>query len=342
MRTTIQDVARHAGVSVATVDRVLNGRPMVRSRTVDKVRDAMKALNYRPDIFAANLSRKRVYRFLFLLPQRRSSFMKQLTADVALAAEHFRPGRIEIETRFFEDFNGPALAATLDAVSPADHDGIAVYSLDLPGVQPALNRCVERGVKVVTLVSDLPASARAHFIGPDNVVAGRLAGRLIGRFTAGRRGNVAFIAGSMTLRDHVERHLGCEQVLRAEFPDAKLLPVVEGYDDTERTATVTRSLFDRFDAPDLMAIYSMGAGNQGLIRVMERIPRGKPVVIAHELTEHTRRALVNGTIDALLSQDTKQEVRAAVRVLQALSDNEEVEFNMERVRLDLFFPDNLP
>src|SRR5689334_8349953 len=43
-RATVHDVAREAGVSLATVDRVLNGRPGVRTETADKVAEAIKAL----------------------------------------------------------------------------------------------------------------------------------------------------------------------------------------------------------------------------------------------------------------------------------------------------------
>ena len=54
-KVTIQDVARVAGVSVATVDRVLNRRPGVRSVTVNKVENAIRDLNYQPDRIAARL-----------------------------------------------------------------------------------------------------------------------------------------------------------------------------------------------------------------------------------------------------------------------------------------------
>jgi DNA-binding LacI/PurR family transcriptional regulator len=53
---TIRDVARHAGVSVATVSRVLNEIPVVRSEVRERVRDAITELGYRPSSTARNLS----------------------------------------------------------------------------------------------------------------------------------------------------------------------------------------------------------------------------------------------------------------------------------------------
>ena len=67
-RSTVHDVARAAGVSLSTVDRVLNGRSSVRRATRERVEEAMRALNYVRNSAAANLSRGRSFRFLFLLP----------------------------------------------------------------------------------------------------------------------------------------------------------------------------------------------------------------------------------------------------------------------------------
>ena len=60
-RATIFDVAKHAGVSIKTVSRVVNGEPNVRKETRDLVRASIKALDYRPNSAARVLSGKRSY-----------------------------------------------------------------------------------------------------------------------------------------------------------------------------------------------------------------------------------------------------------------------------------------
>ncbi|WP_335339677.1 LacI family DNA-binding transcriptional regulator [Frigidibacter mobilis] len=61
---TLHDVARSAGVSYSTADRVLNGRGGVAEKSAQRVLRAIEELGYRRDIHAANLSRRRNYRFL--------------------------------------------------------------------------------------------------------------------------------------------------------------------------------------------------------------------------------------------------------------------------------------
>ena len=101
---TIQDVAVTAGVSVATVDRVLNRRPGVRTVTVERVEAAIRQLNYQPDRLAARLARGREYRFCFVLPTGNNSFMVTLGEEVRAMAERMVPERVSIDMRFDHRF----------------------------------------------------------------------------------------------------------------------------------------------------------------------------------------------------------------------------------------------
>ena len=78
MIPTGHDIAKAAGVSLATVDRVLNNRPGVRKATYDKVQQAIKDIGYVRDISAANLARRKVYRFAFLLPDSPGPFVSSI------------------------------------------------------------------------------------------------------------------------------------------------------------------------------------------------------------------------------------------------------------------------
>ena len=66
MNATINDVAKHAGVSMKTVSRVINNEPAVRKSTYDKVQASVKALNYRPNNSARNLAGTRSYSIGFI------------------------------------------------------------------------------------------------------------------------------------------------------------------------------------------------------------------------------------------------------------------------------------
>lgn len=339
-RITLEDVAREAGVSVATADRVVNRREGVRANTFARVEQAVLKLGYRADPMAARLARNRTHRFAFILPTGVNSFMTQLEEQVRRTAERLAAERAFIDVIHVDVFDPAALAAALGAL-PEVYDGVAVVALDHALVRAAIDDLCQRGVTVATLVSDVPHSRRAHYIGIDNSAAGRTAASLMGRFLGGRTGTIGLIAGSMALRDHAERHFGFRQVLSTEYPDLVVLPPLEGRDDSGRNEALTEELLRRH--PDLIGIYNIGAGNRGIARALDAAGAAARVVwIAHELTPHTRGLLLGGTLDALVNQDAGHEARSAARVLLAHCNGEPILGEQERIRIEVFLRDNLP
>jgi LacI family transcriptional regulator len=85
---TIHDVAAHAGVSVATVSRVLNGKEVVREETLRQVQAAAKALNYVPNVAARSLSIQRSQTIGIVLPDVHGEFFSEVIRGIDLAARH--------------------------------------------------------------------------------------------------------------------------------------------------------------------------------------------------------------------------------------------------------------
>jgi LacI family transcriptional regulator len=339
-RTTLQDVARVAGVSLATVDRVLNRRPGVHAETAEKVQQAIDLLKYRPDRFAARLARGREFHFAFLLPSGSNAFMQALEAEVRATADRVLDERVHIDVRHVDVFDGEALAAALEE-QKGKVDGVAVVALDHPLVREAIDDLSAAGTVVVTVVSDAPRAKRAHYVGIDNSAAGRTAGTLLGRFIGGRSGKVGLISGSNALRDHAERQYGFEQVIARDFPNLTLLPVREGRDDDARVEVLAKGLLA--ENPDLVGLYNVGAGNGGIIAALEATNRARDIVfIAHELTDLSRRHLIRGTIDAVINQDPGHEARSAARLLIAECEDMPINPGQERIRIDIFIRDNIP
>jgi LacI family transcriptional regulator, galactose operon repressor len=339
-RVTIHDVAETAGVSLATVDRVLNGRPGVRKKTIEKVKQAAETLNYKPDVFAAGLAKKRLYRLHFLLPNGPNAFMEDLTREAMSHAETMSGDRMHVHVEPIDAFDGHRVAGTLAVLDSSVCDGVAVVAPAFPEVRAAIDRLQDRGVPVVTLVSDHPSSTRQHFVGIDNMAAGRTAGRLLGRFLPKQPAKIGLIAGSLGLRDHADRYAGCREVIEKDYPYLEFLKVREGRDDNTRNADLVQKLLT--EHPDIAGLYNIGAGNRGTISALADSGHSKDIVfIGHELTPYTRDALKADVLDAVIAQDPGHEIRSAIRVLKALSDGVPINEGQERIGIDVFLKDNL-
>ncbi|WP_413717369.1 LacI family DNA-binding transcriptional regulator [Silicimonas sp. MF1-12-2] len=339
-KPTVHDIAKEAGVSLATVDRVLNSRPGVREKTVDRVREAVERLGYVRDINAANLARQRRYRFVFLLPEGESQFLESLEAAVDEAGSGLIDWRCELEVIRTTFRDPPALAEVERRILQTQTDGVAIMGHETPLIRDMVARLKARGLTVVALVTDQPNSERDHFIGIDNMAAGRTAGVLMGRFLGGRSGRVAVIVNSTQSRDMVDRRAGFDEVIASRFPNILALPSLEGRDDRERVAAVLEACIDR-QGP-LIGIYCAGAGTRGVTRVIaERGLSDQIVVVAHELTPHCRQALEEGTVDVVITQNVGHIVRSAVRVLRAKSDEAEINEGQEKIRIEIAIKENL-
>jgi LacI family transcriptional regulator len=178
MAVTINQIAEAAGVSTATVDRVLNNRPGVNPATVERVRTVMLALGAATPVRGRPRTTPN-YRFGFVLPAARRGFFDMIDRVIAQAAGDFRHQHITEITHRLPNQDGADFAAELAKMT--DLDGIALLAPDVPQVKLAINELVRSGVHVVTLFSDVPGSLRETFVGADNRAAGRTAGMLLGR-----------------------------------------------------------------------------------------------------------------------------------------------------------------
>lgn len=339
-KPTVNDIARVAGVSLATVDRVLNERPGVRAATIQKVQQAISDLGYVRDTAAANLARRRIYSLLFILPASINEFVVALQQEIEAQGARLFNERTTLRTQLTAPFDPREIVAILDALDPAETDGVAVFGPETPSVRDAVRRVRNRGIAVVALVSDLPSAPRDHFVGIDNVAAGRTAGQLMGRFTRGP-GKVLVITGSRLARDHLERRQGFDLVIAEEHPHLSVVASIEGQDDPALIARMMPRIFATY--PDICGIYSSAGGNGGLVDFLRATGRARALtVIAHELTPLTRAALMEGTFDALISQNSGHLVRSAVRLLRATADNVPYNAAQEHIRIDIYLKENIP
>lgn len=171
--TTIQDVARHAGVSVSTVSNVLNGRTdQMRADTLARVEHAIKMLQFRPNKLARQLKTGQTPLLGLLVPSMANPMYSYIAREIeAIAQERFGYRLVigsthrtsDREASFFEDLlaHGVRHVIVISSLSDERHIELAV----------------ERGMTVVSY--DRPATlgqpSLIEHVTPDNFEAARLA-----------------------------------------------------------------------------------------------------------------------------------------------------------------------
>jgi LacI family transcriptional regulator len=341
LRPTVNDIAREAGVSLATVDRVLNARAGVREKTIHAVNEAIAKLGYVRDLAAANLARGRSYRVAVVLPDTESQFVQTLAEALADAGSNAAVSRIELRLHRFPAEDPHALAALLTSLPGRDYVGVALMAPETPVLRDAIKGLRAKGIPVVALVSDLPNTGRDHFIGIDNRAAGRTAGVMMGRFLGGGPGQVLVLGQSLLARDMIERRRGFDEVMQRDFAGLEVLQSLETHGSPATLRQVVGEMLA--NARGVRGIYAMGGGNRALTQVLEDMGlSGKLTVICHELTPHVRAALVQGRITAVITQNLGHLARSTLRVLRAKADNQPLDEGQEQIRIEIVLRENLP
>lgn len=341
MRPTVNDIAREAGVSLATVDRVLNERPGVRDKTIRAVNDAIAKLGYVRDLAAANLARSRNYRMAVVLPDTESQFLQTLEAAMLDAGRVAATTRMEVRLHRFPAEDPHALATLLATLPGRGYAGVALMAPETPILRDAIRGLRVKGLPVVALVSDLPSTGRDHFIGIDNRAAGRTAGVLMGRYLGGGPGQVLVIGQSLLARDTIERRRGFDEVMQRDFPGVEALQTLESHGSSQTLRQIVAEMLT--NAPRVRGIYAMGDGHRALTQTLADMGlSGKLTVICHELTPHARAALETGEISAVITQNLGHLARSTLRVLRAKADRVPLDESQEQIRIEIVIRENLP
>jgi LacI family transcriptional regulator len=336
-RPQLRDVAREAGVSPATVDRVLNGRDGVKARTKERVLEAASKLGYLPVIDTASYSTSKPVELTFLLPSGTNSFIHMLQSHIENQAASRPELRVTVE--IIEGFNPQWLASRLLELKGIT-GGVGLVAQDHPLVREAMRTLHLAGVPVVTIASDVQNVPRTAYVGIDNRQAGRLAGHLLGRILVpGRSAKVGLFGGSLSYRGHEEREMGFRHIMREEFPTIQILELCETHDDRARAEVETMGLLQKH--PDIAAIYNLGGATKGIATALKNLGcAGDIALIGHDLTEANKLLLLDGTIDAIIDQNPRVEAREALNILAHAVKG--LNYAFVAPRIQVIFRENIP
>ncbi|MGY0196171.1 LacI family DNA-binding transcriptional regulator [Leptothrix sp. BB-4] len=316
------EIASAAGVSVSTVNRVLNERGSVSAETRARVVAAAKQLGV-PRVLPD--PRHGLTRYDVILAASPTPYFSRLELALQRSAQML-DARIVIHRHRVDAADEAALQ---QAIGQPRHrrDGLMVALHDSPLVREALHGQRERGIPVVTLMSAIGGPGEIEglrYAGIDNLRAGRTAGHFIGRMTPPEPGpgpgRVLLLTHRLSYRAHAERIAGCQQALAEHAPHLQAGPPVECLDDADRVRiAVQQALQDsRRDGVPLAAVYHSGAGTAGVARALQQarelLPR-RITWIGHELSDDHRRWLREGLLDLVIDQDPDGQIVAGLHHL---------------------------
>jgi len=264
-RVTVEDVARRAGVSTATVSRAVNGTARVAQETLDRVQAAIDELGFHPTPAAQNLRQQRTRNIALVVPTITNPFFPELVAGVTPEITRRGCSLLLIST------DDPELEAVRVAGSRLVDGVLLVGSMERTGAAPRA-----RNVEVPVVAFDrAPSTLRTTVVQCDNVAGAR---DVVAHLAELGHRDIAHLRGPRGLDVADQRARGHRRALLERGLDPRSGGELEGdFSEESGYAAALRLLDGRsrptalFAANDMMAIGALAALRARGVRVPEDI-----------------------------------------------------------------------
>ncbi len=311
-RVTIYDIAKELGISTATVNRALTGKPRVSERTRELVLSKAEEMDFKPNAVARSLARKSI-RLAVVAATGFPEFHGYFLDGARDAAEELEDFNTHVE--YFNYDGGAAntpesdayLDETLSRIARERYDGVLICAKQTP----ALETLREYGVCVATAINDVQRHLRRFCISYNGRIAGAVAAELMTRLTPpGAKAAVASAVTGPGIHSQIVEGF-CAQIKTMPL---NLVDVFYHYDHEGISYEMTNALLDRH--PDLRAIYINSFNSRGVIRsVVEHGLDGKILLITSDISMELRNHIMCGTVTASIFQNQFEQGREGLHML---------------------------
>jgi len=312
--STIKEIARRAGVSIGTVDRVLHVRGRVSDETRERVLRIIKETGYKPNIYAKHLRLGRTFTFGVVMPRpdQDGRYWAIPAAGVVRARNELSSQRVEIRFLYFDKYAADSVARIGREIQRSDLRGLLIA--------PVLSRVFEEFLKglppdlpVVLFDSIIPKADRVASIGQDAFRSGVVSAHLMRLLVPG----LSPLAVLRVLPEdfHIDDRV---RGFVSYFGRLDAGRRVETFDVETNLGVEDRTLFFTrvTQAESWGGVFVTNASTHQIadfLRSRNREPRIR--VIGYDLVEENVRLLREGAIDFLISQRSERQGYAGIQAL---------------------------
>lgn len=301
---TIKDIARLAGVSKGTVDRVLHNRGKVSKSAFEKIDKVLKEIDYVPNPIARNLKKNKIYRICILMPDPQvDPYWLPANQGIQEARKEFKPFGVSVEEYLYHPFDKPAFIEKSNEILESEPDVILMAPLFPDESIQILQNCKARKIRVALFNNYVDKLNGETFVGQDLYQSGKVAGGLVAKMV-GTDVEIAIIHINM------EAHMQLkEKGFKAHFEENEnnrrtLKTQNFNLGDLVEFETQVASFLDK--NPNIAAIFVTNSKAHKVVSALSLIGYDG-IVVGYDLLDENIAYLKNGKIDFLIHQNPKNQ-----------------------------------
>lgn len=316
-RIRIKDIARLAGVSEGTVDRVIHQRGEVSAKSQEAVSRALEELNYSPNLFARSLASRRQYRFVCLIPEYRpGDYWQRVDDGFSEAGEEFLQYHVHIERRYFNQFDASSFQQTAEAVLADLPDAVIMAPIFRQETLEFVGRLSEEEVPFSFVDSMLDEADFVTYYGQHSFQSGYIMAKLLAGLLHGDAEVVVVRTqrkhGAVSNQTH-NRYCGFMQYMKENRVSAriKLVDIEMKDDDEASNLEVLREAFRIHK--NIKAAVTFNSKVYRLAMHLEALGRNEVSLLGYDLLEKNTDYLRRDRIAYLIAQRPDRQAYYSVR-----------------------------
>lgn len=337
---TVTEIAKRAGVSIGTVDRVLHNRGRVSEETRERIQRIIDESGYQPNALARHLKRNRDYRIGVLIPEldKESRYWKLLYNGILRAVSELSAFSFRPELFQFVRPDRNSLADAFDRMAASNCAAYIIAPVIQEDILVHLNE-LDNGVPYAFIDTALPGAVPLTTVAQNPRRAGFLAGRLM-ELLGKTGGTYAVLKPYSEAWNLNERARGFIDWFRGK-DGFRLIDLVCS---ELRMDDAYRMLDDVFrSTDDLKGIFAVSSiGHLIASHVVKRGMKEKISIIGYDLVDENVRLLRDGAIDCLISQRPEEQGRLVIQQIYRKIVLEEEPVQSIEMPFDIYFRENLP
>lgn len=305
-RISIADVAKVAGVSVATVSNALNGKGRVGVDTAIKIKEIAEELGYTPSLAAQAMSRKRVKIGIFVY-QYPMEVMTPIRMGIEKAMRYY--SQFEIDFQVFH-CDHDALEEVFSE-NAKNMDGCVVMPGGDSQEKPEVFRRYAAKSPLLLLQSGMNPEYRIPSVMIDAEMVGRIGAEYLSALHAGKPLTTAVIIGKADAQIHQSNVAGYQK--EAVMRQIAISEIVESMDQMDRAYDITRQILR--NTPNLDGMFVTSYVSPAVCQCLQDLGREEVSVVGVDLFAESRKYLEEGKLDMVIFQNQQLQGYTAIEMM---------------------------
>ncbi len=308
----IKDIAKLAGVSVGTVDRVLHNRGRVSPEALQKVNQVLAQIDYKPNLLARTLGSNKNYKIAAIVPDPTlDQYWAQSNLGLIQAQAEWEQYGVVIEPHFFDLTKKDQFLHIAKNAATSNPDGIVIAPIFYNESVPAFQVYQEQQIPYVLFNTQIAEVNPLSFIGQDLEQSGRV-GAELASFGHAQQATFAIVHLNEDLEDSPHL-LAKEKGFRQYFNEHnQTFSVISANLHTDAPGFTT-SMVELLDTKNLKGVFVSTSHGTALAASLLKSHNKEHIrLVGYDILEENLIHLRSGVIDFLINQNPKRQAFLAI------------------------------